>query len=114
MTRSRHSALLKNVVADDAIRAGQVTGGPDFDDSAEVKFVGTVIGIGKVTVEQSAAWTFNTFALCALVIPPLAGCTGILAATGITPTDLSSIQVGATRPTARRRHRQPIAKTPLT
>ena len=50
----------------------QVTGGPAFDDSAEVKFVGTVVGLGKVTVEQSAAWTFTTFAAagaapCALV-----------------------------------------------
>ncbi len=38
----------------------QVTGGPAFDDSAEVKFVGTIAGIGKVTVEQSAAFTFAT------------------------------------------------------
>jgi hypothetical protein len=43
-------------------RTGQVTGGPDFDDSAEVKFTGTIAGIGAVTVEQSAAWTFNTYA----------------------------------------------------
>lgn len=42
-------------------RAGQVTGGPAFDDSAEVKFVGTIAGIGKVTVEQSAAWTWETY-----------------------------------------------------
>ncbi len=42
-------------------RAGDVTGGPDFDDGAEVEFVGTIAGIGKVTVEQSAAWTFNTY-----------------------------------------------------
>ena len=53
-------------------RAGQVTGGPAFDDSAEVEFVGTVVGIGKVTVEQSAAWTWTTFQAagagpCALV-----------------------------------------------
>ena len=41
-------------------RAGQVTSGPAFDDSAEVKFVGTVVDIGEVTVEQSAAWTWTT------------------------------------------------------
>ncbi len=49
----------------------QVTGGPAFDDSAEVIFVGQIAGIGKVTVEQSAAWTFTTLtagaALCGLV-----------------------------------------------
>ncbi len=50
----------------------QVTGGPVFDDSAEVEFVGTIAGLGKVTVEQSAAWTFTTFGAagagpCALV-----------------------------------------------
>ena len=33
----------------------------DFDDSAVVKFKGQIIGIGRVTVEQSAAWTFNTY-----------------------------------------------------
>ena len=43
-------------------RGAEVTGGPDFDDSAEVKFVGNIVGLGKVTVEQSAAWTFNTYA----------------------------------------------------
>ncbi|MDA2931415.1 hypothetical protein MYX84_15965 [Acidobacteria bacterium AH-259-O06] len=53
-------------------RTGDVTGGPAFDDSAEVKFVGTIAGIGKVTVEQSAAWTWTTFGAagagpCALV-----------------------------------------------
>ena len=53
-------------------RSSDVTGGPAFDDSAEVKFVGTVVGLGKVTVEQSAAWTFTTFGAagagpCALV-----------------------------------------------
>ena len=42
-------------------RGADVTGGPDFDDSANVKFKGTIAGIGKVTVEQSAAWTFTTF-----------------------------------------------------
>ena len=42
-------------------RSGQVMGGPAFDDSAEVIFVGEIAGIGKVTVEQSAAWTFTTF-----------------------------------------------------
>ncbi len=53
-------------------RNGQVIGGPAFDDSAEVIFVGAIAGIGKVTVEQSAAWTFTTIgaegaALCGLV-----------------------------------------------
>ncbi len=52
-------------------RNGQVIGGPAFDDSAEVIFVGKIGGIGKVTVEQSAAWTFTTLtagaALCGLV-----------------------------------------------
>ncbi len=52
-------------------RNDQVSGGPAFDDSAEVIFVGTIAGIGKVTVEQSAAWTFTTLtagaALCGLV-----------------------------------------------
>ena len=53
-------------------RNDQVSGGPAFDDSAEVIFVGTIAGIGKVTVEQSAAFTFATFgaegaALCGLV-----------------------------------------------
>ena len=51
---------------------GQVINGPVNDDSAEVIFVGTIAGIGKVTVEQSAAFTFATFgaegaALCGLV-----------------------------------------------
>ncbi len=53
-------------------RAGQVTGGPDFDDSAETIFRGRIGGIGKVTVEQSAAWTWTTYqqdgaGRCALV-----------------------------------------------
>lgn len=52
-------------------RNGQVIGGPAFDDSAEVIFVGTIAGIGKVTVEQSAAWTFTTLTagagLCGVV-----------------------------------------------
>ena len=39
---------------------GQVVDGPVNDDSAEVIFVGTIAGIGKVTVEQSAAFTFAT------------------------------------------------------
>ena len=39
----------------------QVTGGPDFDDSGEVKFSGRLRG-RKVTVEQSAVWTWTTFA----------------------------------------------------
>jgi hypothetical protein len=52
--------------------AGQVDGGPVNDDSAEVIFVGTIAGIGKVTVEQSTAFTFATVgaegaALCGLV-----------------------------------------------
>ncbi len=55
-------------------RTGDVTSGPAFTDSAEVKFVGTIAGIGKATVEQSAAWTFTTFGAagagpCALVYP---------------------------------------------
>ena len=53
-------------------RGGQVTDGPVFDDSAEVKFTGRIAGIGRVMVEQSAAWTFTTFGAagagpCALV-----------------------------------------------
>jgi hypothetical protein len=52
--------------------SGQVTGGPAFDEGDEVIFVGTIAGIGKVTVEQSAAFTFATAgaegaALCGLV-----------------------------------------------
>ena len=43
-------------------RGGQVTDGPDFDDSGEVIFEGYVGDIGHVTVEQSAAWTWNTYA----------------------------------------------------
>ena len=41
-------------------RTGQVTDGPDFDDSGEVKFRGRLKG-RRVTVEQSAAWTFNSY-----------------------------------------------------
>lgn len=52
-------------------RTGQVTDGPDFDDSAEVIFEGTIIGIGLATVEQSAAWTFNSYALDGGPPPPL-------------------------------------------
>lgn len=39
----------------------QVTGGPAFDDSAEVELDGNIGGIGRATVEQSAAWTWTTF-----------------------------------------------------
>ena len=52
--------------------SGQVDFGPAFDEGDEVIFVGTIAGIGKVTVEQSAAVTFTTVgaegaALCGLV-----------------------------------------------
>ena len=38
------------------------TGAPTFDDSAKVIFTGDISGFGKATVEQSAAWTFTTYA----------------------------------------------------
>ncbi len=41
----------------------QVVGGPAFDDSGETKFRGRIGGVGRATVEQSAAWTFNSYAL---------------------------------------------------
>ncbi|MCH7768356.1 MAG: hypothetical protein IH828_05410 [Nitrospinae bacterium] len=44
-------------------RTGDFSGAPVFEDSGETKFRGRIGGIGRATVEQSAAWTFNSYAL---------------------------------------------------
>ena len=44
-------------------RTADFVGAAIFDDSAEVEFTGRIAGLGAVTVEQSAAWTFTTYAL---------------------------------------------------
>ena len=42
-------------------RTGDFSGAPVFEDSGETKFRGRIGGIGKATVEQSAAWTWTTW-----------------------------------------------------
>ena len=75
--------------------AGQVDGGPVNDDSAEVIFVGTIAGIGKVTVEQSAMWTFATLgaegaALCGLVYDLAKPLVRIHTHVGVTTQDVTA------------------------
>ncbi|MCH7923538.1 MAG: hypothetical protein IH975_10975 [Nitrospinae bacterium] len=53
-------------------RTGDFSGAPVFEDSGETKFRGKIGGVGKATVEQSAAWTWTTYqqdgaGRCALV-----------------------------------------------